>query len=119
MSQALPESAPPAFIHTSGDFAEVVNVYDDVDIATADALWDSIRRAIDAAGGRPVVVDLTNCKYIDSRGLLQLTKAHRALGSHRFWVVLSPTGFHRRLFDITGLFGLINTAMSIDDIPQA
>lgn len=54
----------------------VVEVDGDVDMATADDLERCLNQAIDGGRG-PVVIDLTDCPFIDSSGIRILLRAHR------------------------------------------
>lgn len=79
----------------------VVSVMGDVDIATAPALEQTLLD-VTGSGAREVVVDLTGCSFLDSRGLEALTstrtrleRSNRALAL----VVSNPSLF--RIFQIT------------------
>ena len=74
----------------------LVRVHGDVDIASA--------AAFSAAMAEPgnIIVDLTNCSYLDSSGLSVLVVKSKTVG--RRVRVLTPEGsFFRKLFDVTGL----------------
>jgi anti-sigma B factor antagonist len=56
----------------------VVEVDGDLDIATVDDLEEPVIRAIQD-GRRPVILDLSECAFIDSSGIRLLLRAHRLL----------------------------------------
>jgi anti-sigma B factor antagonist len=56
----------------------VVEVGGDIDIATVTGLEEPVIGAIED-GRRPVVLDLTECAFIDSSGIRLLLRAHRLL----------------------------------------
>jgi anti-sigma B factor antagonist len=60
----------------------VVEVDGDVDIATVDDLEEPVIRAIEQ-GRRPVILDLTECPFMDSSGIRLLLRAHRLLHPDR------------------------------------
>jgi anti-sigma B factor antagonist len=63
---------------TTNGMPYVVEVDGDIDIATVDDLEEPVIRAI-AHGRRPVILDLSECPYIDSSGIRMLLRAHRLL----------------------------------------
>jgi anti-sigma B factor antagonist len=56
----------------------VVEVGGDIDIATVVDLEEPVIGAIEA-GRRPVVLDLSECTFIDSSGIRLILRAHRLL----------------------------------------
>jgi anti-sigma B factor antagonist len=69
----------------------VVEVAGDIDIATVGDLEEPVIRAIEQ-GRRPVILDLSDCVFIDSSGIRLLLRAQHALsengvGTHRLVVV--------------------------------
>jgi anti-sigma B factor antagonist len=56
----------------------VVEVDGDIDIATVDDLEAPVISAIEQ-GRRPVILDLSECPFIDSSGIRLLLRAHRLL----------------------------------------
>jgi anti-sigma B factor antagonist len=81
--------------------ARIVHVHGDVDIYNAPKLETAITAAEDGAPAL-VVVDLHDCRYIDSSAFRVLVQKHRSLGS-RMFVVVNPASFARRLLQFTGL----------------
>jgi anti-sigma B factor antagonist len=77
----------------------VVRVTGDVDFATAGRLRDALLTS--AAGGRPVVVDLSGVAFLDAAGLSALVAGRRAAAGRL--TVVGATGIARRILDLTGL----------------
>jgi anti-sigma B factor antagonist len=79
----------------------VVSVMGEVDLATAPALEQTLRGVADDRTG-PVIVDLTGCSFLDSRGLgaLVATKARLERSHGRLALVLSNRS-ELRIFQIT------------------
>jgi anti-sigma B factor antagonist len=63
---------------TSTGMPYVVEVGGDIDLATVDDLEVPVIGAIEQ-GRRPLVLDLTDCAFMDSSGLRLLLRAHRVL----------------------------------------
>ena len=85
------------------DAAARVVVVGEVDLASADRL----REALDSelGSGRPVLVDLESCTFIDSVGLSVLIQAAQRAGSALG--IVSPSAAVRRLIELTQLDSLI------------
>jgi anti-sigma B factor antagonist len=91
----------------------VVNVVGELDQATVPELEGTLEEAI---GARPagLVVDLSDCGFIDSSGLATIVGARERLNSgdgHRFGICCADAQV-RRLLEITGLdtaLGVANT----------
>jgi anti-anti-sigma factor len=79
----------------------VVSVMGEVDLATAPALEQTLRGVADDRTGA-VIVDLTGCSFLDSRGLgaLVATKARLERANGRLALVLSNRS-ELRIFQIT------------------
>jgi anti-anti-sigma factor len=80
----------------------VVSVSGEVDLATAPALERTLRDAAEAQT-RDVIVDLTCCSFLDSRGLTALLAARERLGNsdRSLGLVLSNPNV-LKIFQITG-----------------
>ena len=100
-----------AFIQQSTDAAEFVHVYGDVDMINEGEFRDSILRASTAQ--RPVIVDLTKCTFICSRGLHVLFEL-RDLQEKGALSVVAPSHI-ARLFNIVGLPEMVDVR---DGAPQ-
>jgi anti-anti-sigma factor len=101
----------PAIVRDSCELAEVVHVFGELDMSTADEL----REAIEGARGiaSVVVVDLGQCRYIDSSILHVLANAAKDLGD-AFRVALPAGGQLEKLFAITRLNAFVRIAPSVD-----
>ncbi|GAA1027391.1 STAS domain-containing protein [Virgisporangium ochraceum] len=78
----------------------VVRVTGDVDFATAGQLRDALLES--AAGGHPVVVDLSGVTFLDAAGLSALVAGRKATGGRLS--VVGATGVAHRILILTGLF---------------
>jgi anti-anti-sigma factor len=78
----------------------------ELDQATADDLRGPLMDAV-SAGANAVLVDLSDCEFIDSTGLSVLVQAHRSLEEDgkagRRFAICCPDPQVRRLLEITGL----------------
>lgn len=80
----------------------VLAVSSDIDIASAAEFRGEIERAL--ASGKPVVIDLSACNYLDSTGISTLVGAHNA--DAQLSVIASR--HVAKLLDIVGLTKLLN-----------
>jgi anti-sigma B factor antagonist len=89
-----------AIVHESRPECELLRVFGEIDLTSADEL----RNAIDSAAGKAahVIVDLAPCTYIDSTILSVLIRANESYAG-RFQIAIAPTGIVRRVFTITSL----------------
>jgi anti-anti-sigma factor len=93
-----------AFIRRSTDAAEIIDVFGEVDMVNEHEFRDSVlQAAFDER--RPIVVDLTRCTFICSRGLHVLFDLSRSRPSGSLSVTAPPN--IARLFDIVGLSELV------------
>ena len=74
----------------------------ELDVATAPALRDALRRAA-ATGCSLVVVDLSGVTFVDSTVLGVLVEVHRALAPERGLRLVGATGLPLRALQLTGL----------------
>lgn len=99
------DAEPAATLHT-------VRVTGELDQGTAPELRDVLGSAVDG-GGVPVLVDLSDCNFIDSTGLSLLVEAKRKLADEgRDFAVCCPDADVRRLLELTGIdqaVGLFDT----------
>jgi len=65
----------------------VVSVRGQVDVYTADRLWETVDEAL-AGAPSELIVDLSRVTFIDSTGLSVLVRAHKRLKSMRASVVV-------------------------------
>ena len=101
LSVVEPSPLPAAaFIREHADFHDVVHVYGDVDLSNSADLEQAIQmpRSVD----RALVVDLSNCVYMDSTALGVLVRAKKSLG-HHFKLITLDGGNVSRLLEVSGL----------------
>jgi anti-anti-sigma factor len=66
---------------------EILHVYSDIDMVSGPAFESMLVES--SALGKKIVVDLTECPYMDSTGLRLLIIAHKAFGTRlEVWVTL-------------------------------
>jgi anti-sigma B factor antagonist len=84
----------------------VVEVGGDIDITTVTDLEGPVIWAIEE-GRTPVVLDLSECSFIDSSGIRLLLRAHRLLHSesnhHQASFAIAATGHVARMLEITAV----------------
>jgi len=85
------------------DAAARVVVAGEVDLASADRLREALESEL--GSGRPILVDLASCTFIDSVGLSVLIQAAQRAG--RTLGIVSPSPAVRRLIELTQLESLI------------
>jgi anti-sigma B factor antagonist len=88
--------------------AHVVDVGGELDLYTSPRLRSHVS-ALVSGGADTIVVDLSEATFIDSSALHVLLDARRRLhdAGGRF-VVVCPTGAIRRVFEVTGVDGLLD-----------
>lgn len=87
------------------DNVHAVSVQGELDQATADQLRQPLGAAIDA-GARAVMIDLSDCDFIDSTGLAILVDARQRLvkaGVNGAFSICCPNSQVRRLLEITAM----------------
>ena len=72
----------------------------ELDIATAPALDEAVRRVTETPG--PLTIDVCSLDFIDSTALLVFWKAAKALGPHGGLTVVGPRGRVKTVFALTG-----------------
>jgi anti-sigma B factor antagonist len=81
---------------------KTVSVSGELDQATAPELRSTLTKAFE--DGSPVIVDLSDCGFIDSTGLSVLVEAKRKLAHDEDWFgVCCPGADVRRLLALTGI----------------
>lgn len=105
ISVVEPTISSAAFIREHADFHDIIHVYGDVDLSNSGDMETAITmpRSVD----RSVLMDLTNCVYMDSTALGVLVRAKKNLG-HNFKVLVPQGGNVSRLFEVSGLSGFLN-----------
>lgn len=94
------------------DGVRVVSVVGELDQATLPDLEGPLEQAVDAGGS--VLVDLSDCSFIDSSGLGALVSTRERLleSEDRGFGICCPDAQVRRLLEVTGLdkaMGLVTT----------
>jgi anti-anti-sigma factor len=92
--------------------AQVVRVMGELDISEAPIFESTIRQHVVAE--RSLVVDLSDCSYIDSTVISVFVRMSRTLGE-ALSVVAKPGTSIERIFRITNLHHQLNIVPSVDD----
>lgn len=103
--------SPLAVIRETLPNAEVLHVFGDADIATASELESSINE-IDSS--LPVIVNLTECRFIDTTGISVLIRGYKRLGD-LFRIVITPRSQVERILKITHLPSIVSVAASLEE----
>ena len=112
MLQRLHEPVPELiFVHEPCGDAAILHVFDEVDVATADQLRAAIA-SVETAG--PVIIDLRECRFIDSSVLSVFVRSYRTLG-RRLRIVVSEGSHIRRVFAVTGLIETLGVVSTLDE----
>jgi anti-sigma B factor antagonist len=93
------------------DETQLVAVYGDVDLKTA----QSFRHALDDAAqdAKPrLIVDMSEVPFMDSSGLGALIGAQKAIRAHTQLVVVCPENL-RRIFEVTRLDSVVTVVGSL------
>lgn len=94
---------PLAVQRTSRDGVELLLVEGELDIATAPRLISVLNKAVQEVL-HSLVVDLSECGFMDSTGLALLINAHRRLARRsKGFAVVCPPGPLRRVFEVTDM----------------
>jgi anti-anti-sigma factor len=93
----------------------VVEIDGDIDIATVPDLEEPVMVAIEE-GRRPVVLDLSECAFIDSSGIRLMLRAHRLLQAdaddHRHRLAVVATGHVAGMLRLTAVDKVIPVLIS-------
>jgi anti-sigma B factor antagonist len=110
--QLTVRTTPPA---REGD-PTVVAVAGELDLATSPLLVAELDQARTQGNGQ-VVVDLSDCEFIDSSGINALVREHSELVEKggRFIVVCSDPNI-LKVFEIAGLDRVLEVVSSLDDV---
>jgi anti-anti-sigma factor len=107
----LNESASPlVVIHETLPSAEILHVFGDADIATAPELETSINEIVSPL---PLIVDLSECRFIDTTAISVLIRAYKRLGN-LFRIVVTPQSHVERVLKITHLPAIITVTTSLE-----
>lgn len=100
-----------------GHVTTVVHVSGDVDMLTAPAFADHVRRQLAGDGGSPkcLVIDLTDVTFLGSAGLAVLAEAHNLAAARSVELrVVAPTRLVLRPLQVTGLDKLLTVVTGPD-----
>ena len=92
---------------------DVVHVFGEVDLFTSPDLERAVADAAKGSETQFVVVDFTECRYLDSTTLSVLVRAKKALPD-RLRIVVPPDLPIRRLFEITNLAGVLDVSSTVE-----
>lgn len=103
-----------AAVRESNPDGQVLHVFGDVDVLTAQQFEDAILEAAaeQAVSGGSVTVNFTRCRYLDSSGLAVLVRARRRLGSH-LSILVTPRTMISRVLHITSLDRVFNVVTEL------
>jgi anti-sigma B factor antagonist len=109
----------PAPFETSSaevDGVCVVAVRGELDLSTAPDLEGPLNAAVSGNGGS-VLIDLTECEFIDSTGIALIVRAWQQLdqGANGRLNICAPNEQVRRVFDVSGLDQSIPVHASRDE----
>lgn len=92
--------------------ANLIDVREDLDIATASTLESAIVIAECTSASR-IVVSLESCPYCDSSALAALIRSKKRLGD-RLTIVVPIESRTRRIFDMTGLSAKLDVRTDVN-----
>jgi anti-sigma B factor antagonist len=90
-----------------GGDVHVFDVAGELDLNTAPHLREPLDRAIEE-GARAIMVNLTECEFIDSTGIALLVRAWQSLNSKGKLALCCPNAQVRRLLELTGVIEAIS-----------
>lgn len=97
-----------------GAEAYVLEVGGELDLHTSPRLRSRIGELV-ASGATELIVDLTETTFVDSTALHVLLDARKRLGSEGGeLIVLCPSPHVRRVFEVTGVDGLLRLCSSLE-----
>jgi len=93
-----------AVVTENGEDIDIVHIFGEIDLVSAPELGAAIDAA--AGSGGPIIVDFSECRYLDSTTFTVLARAQKALGD-RIRVVVPERLAIRRLFSITNFDSVV------------
>ena len=98
------------------DGARVITVQGAFDMVLAPRVERALREAV-ADPGQALVVDLSECEFIDSTGLTTLLSAAKALPDDQIPILLAspPSSEVRRMLDLVGISLSVSTFDTVGD----
>ncbi len=104
-------TSPLVIIRETLPNAEILHVFGDADIATAPELETSINE-IDSS--LPLVIDLSECRFIDTTAISVLIRSFKRLGN-LFRIVVTPQSHVERVLTITHLPAIMSVTVSVEE----
>ncbi len=104
-------ASPFAVIRETLPNAEILHVFGDADIATAPELETSINEIYSSL---PLIVDLSECRFIDTTAISVLIRAFKRLGN-LFRIVVTPQSHVDRVLTITHLSAIMSVTSSLEE----
>ena len=102
MSTPERERADFALEAESADGATILRVTGEIDLSTHERLADELTEL--AAKGRPIVIDMADCDFVDSSGIRSLLIGQRAAGDAGASVALAGASPQvTRVLEVTGV----------------
>lgn len=92
-----------AVVQESLDDLEIVHIFGDADVATAPELERGLTMAVRL--GKPLLADLSECRFIDAAGIGVLFRARKALATN-FSVRIEPESFVARVLRLVEFDGI-------------
>lgn len=109
---AAPETTAGIFVHDDTDArGAIVHVFGEATFADADAFASVVTGAVRI--GRPVVIDMTECNYMDCAAIGVIVRAAKGIGDYLRLVVPRGTQGYR-LLDVTALTRVLHVFDTID-----
>lgn len=102
---------PFVAIHETLPNAEVLHVFGDADIATAAEFETSIN---DIDSSLPLIVDLTECRFIDTTAIAVLIRAFKRLGN-MFRIITTPQSHIERVLKITHMPSIMSVTATLEE----
>ena len=97
----------------SGASYSVIAVAGELDLSAASVFSEVLRRAAEEHPGG-LVVDLSNCGFIDSTGIsLLLNASRRQTRAREAMAVVCPNPTPHRVFEITGTLATLNVVQDL------
>ena len=103
--------APLILVHDVDDCTHVINVFHEVDIATAAEFEAELAKPTEHG---PVVIDFSQCRYIDTSAINPLLRAYERFGD-RLQIVVAAKSQVERLFRLLHLQSVLPIVSSIEE----
>ncbi|AEV84346.1 Anti-sigma F factor antagonist [Actinoplanes sp. SE50] len=85
-----------------------LTVAGEIDLATADVVYDAIAAAADTPAAQHVEINLRHVEFCDSTGIGALMRARHFALEHAVTLhVVEPSGFVRRVLELAGVLEIL------------